>query len=372
MTAAAVAISPSRRRGQPLLALIALIGFWVGLRAVLLAAEVPLRSRASSSLDAGGPAQGAVVMMDRERLLPSSKRPGDASSDLQAHGTGKGGRVIVRRALVPLRYRGGSGKDGPVPGVTASAFAATTRSADLRAGAQDKAPPLPSRPTLAGEAGARRRRWSGDAWLFLRRGGGPGSLASLLPSYGASQYGGVIRRSFGDGPQPRSFAYLRVAGATGARDAQAAMGIGVRPIAGLPIAVLAEGRLQQGTQATRLRPALAAISEVPPVALPLGFEGNVYAQGGWVGGHDATAFFDAQATAERRLPLWSAGPELRLGGGIWSGGQKGAVRLDLGPRAAIRTTVKDMPVQLAVDWRFRVGGKALPGSGPALTLSTGF
>jgi hypothetical protein len=31
-----------------------------------------------------------------------------------------------------------------------------------------------------------------------------------------------------------------------------------------------------------------------------------------------------------------------------------------------------LSVDIMADWRFRVAGNALPGNGPALTLSTGF
>ncbi|WP_225207672.1 hypothetical protein [Novosphingobium huizhouense] len=216
------------------------------------------------------------------------------------------------------------------------------------------------------------RRWSADAWLLVRNGGPSGTLAGLVPSYGASQYGLVVRRTFGAGPRAPAFAYVRIAGATGHDEAQLAAGLGLRPLPRIPLALLGEARLQRDGQGMALRPALAAVSEVPPARLPFGIEGNVYAQAGWVGGAGATPFFDAQATVERRIPLPLAGVELRLGGGAWAGGQKGATRLDVGPRAALRTAIAGRPVQVAADWRVRVAGDAAPGSGPALTLSTGF
>ena len=139
----------------------------------------------------------------------------------------------------------------------------------------------------------------------------------------------------------------------------------------MPLRLYGEGRVQRVGGVTRLRPAAALVSELPPLALPLGAEAEIYAQGGYVGGKNATPFFDAQFTADRKLVL--RGPaELRLGAGVWAGGQEGATRLDLGPRASLRLRIGQAPSRLALDWRFRVAGNAAPASGPALTLSAGF
>lgn len=219
-----------------------------------------------------------------------------------------------------------------------------------------------------------QRRWSGDGWVYLRRGQSVPPLGGFAPSYGASQYGLVVRRDLSSGSRARIQAYARVAGAIDApaTDRQFALGLAARPFSGLPAAVMVEGRAQQGTVGTRLRPAMALVSEIPPVRLPLGLEGDIYGQAGWVGGQDATAFFDLQASAQRTLLTPLPRTELRFGAGAWSGGQRDAVRLDVGPRVSLRTRLGPMPASLSVDWRFRVAGDAAPGSGPAVTLATGF
>ena len=145
----------------------------------------------------------------------------------------------------------------------------------------------------------------------------------------------------------------------------------LRPLPGVPARLLAEARVQRDGGRTRLRPAIAAISEVPPVRLPLGAQGELYAQAGYVGGTPATPFFDAQATIERAL-LGTGPAELRLGAGAWAGGQKGSARLDVGPRASVKLSLGEASSRLALDWRFRVAGNARPGSGPAVTFSAGF
>jgi hypothetical protein len=71
-----------------------------------------------------------------------------------------------------------------------------------------------------------------------------------------------------------------------------------------------------------------------------------------------------------------SGLALRVGGGVWSGGQRGAVRLDLGPRieghGLFGPPARRIGVRVGVDWRFRVAGEAQPGSGPAVTVAAGF
>ncbi|QGN55173.1 hypothetical protein [Novosphingobium sp. Gsoil 351] len=179
----------------------------------------------------------------------------------------------------------------------------------------------------------------------------------------------ALAPSSGNVPQ----AYVRVSRAVGGIDErEIAEGLSARPFPNLPLRLLGEARVRRGSGRTRVRPAASLITELPPVRLPLGIAGEAYAQAGYAGApigdkRGATPFFDVQAVADRRLA--SAGPaELRLGGGAWSGGQKGAVRLDLGPRASLRLTTGPAAARLALDWRFRVAGSARPASGPTLTF----
>jgi len=221
---------------------------------------------------------------------------------------------------------------------------------------------------------ARRARWSADGWVLVRPSGGPPSLATLPAAYGSSQFGAVIRYDLRPTSAVRSQLYLRATGAIGAafRDRQAALGAAIRPFPKIPVTGLIEGRLQQGTGSVRLRPAVALVSELAPFRLPLGAVGEVYGQAGVVGGRDATGFFDAQATATRAVLDLGPGTELDIGAGLWSGGQRGAARLDLGPRVVLKARLGPLPVRASFDWRERAAGNASPGSGPVLTLATGF
>ena len=121
-----------------------------------------------------------------------------------------------------------------------------------------------------------------------------------------------------------------------------------------------------------IRPAGFIVTELPPLALPLGLRGEAYGQAGYVGGKFATPFADGQLRADRAF-LSLARFDVRLGAGLWGGAQKGASRLDAGPSLTIgRPLGRSASMRLAADWRFRVAGKAAPGSGPAVTLSAGF
>lgn len=227
----------------------------------------------------------------------------------------------------------------------------------------------PPRPRLS--------RWSADGWVLLRGDQAP-ALAAGAASYGGSQAGAVLRYGFARASRLRPQAYVRVSSALSPRVQQkeVALGLTVRPVPRLPIAVLGEWRLQEQSGSNRARPAVMAVTELPPLRLPYGVEAEAYAQGGWAGGRDATPFYDLAATFLRRVARPLRGLHFSAGGGVWSGGQRGAVRVDAGPRVEIRGLLgpqaRRIGVRVGVDWRFRVAGRAEPGSGPVLTVATGF
>ncbi|HWK42017.1 MAG TPA: hypothetical protein VNR60_08800 [Croceibacterium sp.] len=243
--------------------------------------------------------------------------------------------------------------------------------------------PAPIRPFAEGfDAGISRlsmnmagRRWSFDAWVLLRGEGvenplGPG--LSNRPGYGRSQTGAVVRYSLpplGD-MQPK--AQVRMARALDdSGELEIAFGLSVRPLPAIPVTVTAETRVNDSDQGTRLRPAVYAVSGLPPVDLPLGLRGEGYVQAGYVGGEAASAFADGQARVERDLANMGE-VALSAGAGVWGGAQKDAARLDIGPSAAATFPLGELRVRIAADYRFRIAGRAEPASGPALTVSAGF
>lgn len=236
------------------------------------------------------------------------------------------------------------------------------------AGAQPPAAPH-------GAVGRLRRgsRWSGDAWVAWRSGtSGLVSPASTLPVYGASQAGAVLRYDLAPASRSGAAAYIRTVGALADRREQdVAAGLAVRPLAGLPLTAHAELRLSRRENGTMLRPAAFVSGGVEDAPLAAGVTMRGYAQAGYVGGGDATAFADGSIVAER--PLWrDRGAVLTAGAGAWGGAQRGAARLDLGPTASLRFRLGEATARVSADYRLRVAGNAEPASGAAVTLSTGF
>ncbi len=372
------------RRGQPLIVLVSVLVGWVVMRVAIasVAAEQTVGDAAAQSA-IGARIERSVTGLDgRDMQAAAAFRAGRGALaggpvPLRAAPIAAPDRLIARRAgpLVTARL---PWRLSPAPSETAAeppVFlepARTPSSGQMAAGNPLAAPDDMAQASAL--PGPRRARWSGDGWVLLRPSGGPPALATLPAAYGASQFGAVIRYDLRPDSAVRSQIYLRATGAIGAafRDRQAALGAAIRPFPQVPLVGLIEGRLQQGSDTVRLRPAAALVSELAPFRLPLGAVGEVYGQAGWVGGRDATAFFDAQATAERTVLGIGPGTALGIGAGLWSGGQRGAARLDLGPHVVLHSRLGPLPVRAALDWRARVAGSASPGSGPVVTLSAGF
>lgn len=370
----------STRRGQPLTALALLLLGWVGARTALWAAS-PQEA----------PAPAALV------------QPAPPASASQPTGSGK-----ARRDALPQRPRttvlqpqaSPSLAAPPAPGPVASPstepppsppriaaghqflFLAGMEAVPLPEDAVAAAPPVTASPPVPYLPAARSEavRWSADGWILWRQGGngfnlpGAGLPGASLPAgaYGSSQAGVVLRYRLAPASPLRPTLYLRgTSGLYAPRGEELAAGLSLRPLPRLPVAVMGEARVTRTASGEVVRPAVALVSEFPPVSLPLGLRGEAYVQAGWVGGRDDTPFIDGQARVEK--PAWRSGKaELRLGGGAWGGAQDGAKRVDVGPTATLDLPVGGVNTRLSADYRFRVAGTAAPGSGAAVTFSAGF
>ncbi len=268
-----------------------------------------------------------------------------------------------------------SGSQPPPP--PAAQVAVSHQLLYLAAFAQLPLPPevLADRPDLAAlpRPSAPQSRWSGDGWLLWRQDSAALPLGGFAPaSYGASQAGAVLRYRLAPGSANQPLAYLRITSALASPgQPEAALGIGARPIPRLPISVLAELRLTESGGRTRLRPALAVVGGLPRQRLPFGLGVEAYGQAGYVTGPDASGFVDGQARIDWRIVRLGS-TELRGGGAVWGGAQRGAGRLDVGPSASVELKLGPTNARLSADWRFRIAGQAAPASGPAVTLSAGF
>ncbi|MDE2562384.1 MAG: hypothetical protein KGL48_09070 [Sphingomonadales bacterium] len=382
-----------QRRGQPLVALALLLAGWAGFRVALFEHGLPRAPRPEAqgispelfatpvAPDADGMARAlpaAAIALPSADRMPAAQRffeplprgPGllpPAAPVPPAPGLPpwSGPRIVAGHQLLLMAGLGYLS----LPDAVRPALGAAPGPV-----AQDREPPPAASAAGAITAWTAPSRWSGDGWVLLRGGGQSASLASLSPAYGGSQAGAVARYRLGRGTRRSAYVYAR---ATGALDMpgdepEAALGAGLRPVAALPVRLLAEVRARRSGPGLAVRPAIAAVTELAPVRLPGGFEGEVYAQAGYVGGHDATGFLDIQALAERSVVRPARGADLRIGGGVWAGGQRGAARLDLGPRVSLRVGLGGASSRVALDWRVRVAGNAAPSNGAALTVSAGF
>ncbi len=407
------------RRGQPLLALVLLLGGWVSARAMMFdpAALPPplLRERPAAALAAPDEAvrtPGTAQMTPLPEESPpwaeaqTQPSPDTVSPDAEtaAPPLHRARGAPASAPALPLHEpasRAPAQRFAPPPPAPAFAPVPTRIAAghqllwmaalarvpvpmDLLAMQPGGAALAPFYPGL-GEAPGRSsagqpfsprsaRRWSADGWVLWRRGGQAGLSGGLLtPSYGASQAGAVLRYRLAPDSALRPAVYLRATAAlNGSREREAALGLSLRPFPQVPLSLHGEGRFTHAPGTRMVRPAAFAVTELPPFALPLGLRGEVYGQAGYVGGKFATAFADGQLRVDRGL-FKLGGAEMRLGGGVWGGAQKGASRVDAGPALTLGKPLGGpASMRLAADWRFRVAGTAAPGSGPAVTLSAGF
>lgn len=381
------------RRGQPLVALTVILAGWVGVRAAVLTSDhsiaeakaVPFAAPAGLPVPEPVPVASAAA---RHAPLSHASSP-TISSPREGVFGGRVAPVLPAplpraKPYVPAPVLGLPAPIPVTPAETTEPAAPTARIAAghqllyLAALAQLPMPVLLQRAgtpeTAPKSAPPRAARWSGDAWLLLRDGSKGFTLPSGIPSaaYGASQAGAVLRYRLAPSSPRRPELYLRATTALHRpRGEELAAGFALRPLPGMPVAALVEGRATRTVSGTVVRPAAALVTELPPAALPLGLRGEAYAQAGYVGGRDATAFADGQGRIEKRI-ISAGGWQLRAGAGAWGGLQKGARRIDVGPTATLDLPLGSAGGRLAADWRFRIGGNAAPSSGPAITLSAGF
>jgi hypothetical protein len=406
-------------RGRPLIALILLMTAWVGFRTAFWnSPAVSAQGTSRIAVAEGGDADLATRRGGGVLAGPQSL-PGDG---LFAFGPGEAGgpapwapypaRDMRWATRPPQRFESMQRRPmprefpmQPTPWGWGSAFTAPPPAPAYHPAEAPKNRPVPVRYALAhqmlwmaatshmplpmdllssGAAGALApivpsahgggRRWSADAWLLLRKGGNVSLASGVLPAtYGASQFGAVLRYRLAPHSRHRPNAYLRTTAAlNGSQEKEVAVGISARPVARLPLAIAAEVRATDQPGFRHVRPAFLGWTEIAPFDLPFDARGEFYAQGGYIGGKFKTPFADGQLRIDRSM-ISIGRTELRAGGGAWAGVQKGASRVDVGPSATMGLPIsRSASARLALDWRFRLAGNAEPKSGPAVTLSAGF
>lgn len=365
------------RRGQPFLALAVILLGWIGVRSVLWASSVQEFVDPVAQLEPRNksrpipPQQGGVEQrensqdaQDREPVRsPVTVVPLDRKSEpLPRPTTTVPPRIAAGHRLLFLA------------GVSAIPVPLEERAAGLPVGSVSPiGHALPPRKN-AGSL------WSADAWVMWRQGGnGYNLLGRGLPAtfpgsgvYGASQAGLVLRYRLEPHDARRATLYLRAtSGLDRPRGEELSVGLALRPVPRVPLAVMGEVRAAPTSGGTTVRPAAAIVTELPAAPLPLGLRGEVYGQAGWVGGKDQATFIEGQARVDKLVGR-HRGAELSLGAGAWAGAQSGSNRIDLGPSLRLDLSVAGTNARLTADYRWRVSGRAAPDSGAAITFSAGF
>lgn len=343
-------------RGQPLLMLIGLLLGWLVLRTVVWPRPfIQLPGTVSAALT---PVRQAAVLADVYAAGSDSAQTATRSIRISILVAGSAAPAALLLPNMPATYR--SERIAPMrpePRDTGMSHTVRSPAAEPLLIVDD---PFPYR--------GKESRWRADGWLLLRRDSTRAVAGAGTPAYGRSQLGGVLRYNLVPESGLRPQAYVRISSAlSGPADPELAAGFSARPIGTVPLRFAAEVR---GSE-IGVRPAIHAVTELPAFELPFGARAEVYAQAGYVAGSLATGFADGQARIER--PVARVGPSsLSAGAGVWGGAQKGAARLDAGPTLALRFPIGEAHGRLAADYRFRIAGGAMPGNGPALTLSAGF
>jgi len=210
---------------------------------------------------------------------------------------------------------------------------------------------------------SRLDRWQVSSWALVRSQevGLPGSSAlSGTGNLGGSQAGArltyLVNRQVS--------ASLRTSSDIGRRGFEVAGGVRVQPLQSIPFWVTAERRQRVGQFGGRNAFAIFAETGLFQQPLPLELSLDAYLQGGVVGLRSRDLFVDGALAITR--PVYRT---LSAGFGVWGGAQPGLYRLDVGPRVSMQVRKN---VRVHFDYRHRLAGNALPGSGPAITLAADF
>ncbi|MGB3739981.1 MAG: hypothetical protein WA948_11615 [Pontixanthobacter sp.] len=360
----------TRRAGQPLIALAFVLIVWVAIRSMLW--EAPFgHILEREAFATGGDAiaksfEGIEGTVFRQHRVQDDSVPVLDLDTMALSGSG-----VAHRLGAPMSI---FGMVGTPPVIQTPVTLKESQTTGDRPSAKPRTRSFLTDPSpIIVKPVARTDRWSLDSWVFLRQGRGVAAVTGPAPAnYGASQAGAVLRYRLDPGNTHRPAAYLRATAAlAGQSQADLAVGLSARPVPKVPLSVLVEARASRAEGRTELRPAALAVTEFPPIDLPLGLRGEAYGQAGYVGGDFATGFLDGQARVDR--PVARIGnSRFAVGGGVWGGAQKGATRLDMGPTVRTDLTVADTQMRISIDYRHRVAGQATPESGLALTVSAGF
>lgn len=357
--------------------------------AARVAADVADRTVARLVAMGWGPREAGTQRIVIEHRLPRSAPPAEAVVRIVQADPANGPQPLPP-ADEPGARTAAAAAPGAAAGRQAHALAtegyAAIGDGDRRTAAERLAAAIALAPD-APEAGAWRadlrqltRRWTVSGYSLSRGAGGSDPLAAT-PVLGAGQAGASIAYALDPLARRPVSVVARVvaaAGPDGGLDpdtGEAALGLRVKPLPGLPVALDVERRFALGALSRNAWAARMSGGDRADVTLA-GRRAIVegYGEGGVVDGRGTVDLY-AGGQLRAGVPLFDLGRvTLDAGGGAWGAAQRSGgvtvARLDLGP--SVRFGVRPWPFSAQLDWRGRVAGTARPGSGPALTVSGQF
>lgn len=356
--------------GKPLRFLGAVIGGWIVLR--LGAVAMPLLWEANEAVEIASADEATPEKPMLAPVLPGIAAAQIGSIETPVLSRSRPPRRLTQWARSPLQVPLAS-----FPPVVAEDVPPTQA---FIAASPTQIPPVSALPGPQSEAAAqpltsvpqvpRVSRWSLTGWMLWRRETG-GSLAQA-PLLGGSQAGVRLDYRLWSARTRSLSLYGRVTRAFERPYAEeAALGISLRPVQGLPISLLAERRQRLGTGG-RNGFAFMAAGGMGPKAIAPRLEVEGYAQGGIVGLPGSDGFADGRISLDYRLTRKAAQPDLAIGIAVSGAAQTGASRLDIGPEVRLRLPVAGGHMRLSAEWRQRVAGQARPASGPTIALVADF
>lgn len=334
---------------------------WIGLRCsfLLLSSNAKISAPLARKAETVVPVQGADI---DNRLLPQTamiKRTGERVKTklhvpVMAPASLKGVSQSVRLTQRPETSSLPKIPDSPEPASTSILSPSGAIEAE------------PSQP--------RRRQFPDpliSAWAIVR----PSSSLPILATngqLGASQTGFRIQQPIARNGKDASIALnLRVSTPVEQKQgSEAGIGLSIQPVRRIPIAIIAERRIALD-HGGRNALALIAAGGFDDKRLIKKTSISGYAQAGLVGFANRDGFIDGSFRLEQTL-LGQPHTALRIGGGLWSAAQPGVERIDVGPIVAVKQRAGSANLRISAEYRWRVAGKALPASGPALTIGADF
>ncbi|MBA4042396.1 MAG: hypothetical protein C0474_11520 [Sphingobium sp.] len=207
-------------------------------------------------------------------------------------------------------------------------------------------------------------RWSGSGWLVARAGSGL-SDSPFAGQLGGSQAG--LRLAYAIDLERGVNVVGRAATPLSGAGREAAIGVEWQP-GRAPVRIIAEQRI--GIDPGTGGPALGLIGGLGLNAIG-DFRLEAYGQVGVIARGGAVGYADGSVRVDRVIAR-HRGATVSAGGALWGAAQPGTERLDAGPVLALSVPVAKQRVRLSLEWRARIGGRAAPGSGPALSLGGDF